>query len=98
MTWGPYWDTPHPRRSSYRDDNQFNRDRDSRRYYQHAMGLPYSQSTQGDDDGECASCSQRSEQGGSEYGENDTCKRHRKKDGEEYSEKVVAYKRRKPKT
>ena len=99
MTWGRYWQTP---------ANQGPEARDERRYYQYAMGLPYSQSTQNsddandvdqeskDDEGECESCSQRSRSSAAEYGQNDYCKRHRKKDDQQYTEQVVAYKRRRP--
>lgn len=54
MTWGPYW----------RMRNRSRTNRNHRRYYQYAMGLPYSQSTQGsqndnsDDEEQCSECQQ----------------------------------------
>lgn len=50
MTWGRYWQM----------QNTSRRNRDQRRYYQYAMGMPYSQSTQGSqDEGEqCDECAE----------------------------------------
>ena len=110
MTWGVYWQMARPRGRAGRDD--YDQIRDSRRYYNYAMNLPYSQSTQDEEEKEeerCDSCSQaslsysddgqastRSSNNSNYYRVNDRCKRHRLPDDTAKTEAVKTYKRRKP--
>ena len=95
MTWGPYW-------------QMRGGDRNHRRYYQHAMDMPYSQSTQGSQSSQGSTHSlnytpddnahtiDTPNPDRDRYGPNDHCKRHRKPDGEQHTEVVTSYRRRKP--